>query len=802
MYSFLKAYLNNDKKILKEIKQVAFKIDSLKDEMAKLSDEQLAAKTDYLRDKIFKDKLSLDDILIEAYAVAREACGRKLGEYPYFVQLMGAVVLQFGDIAEMKTGEGKTLTAILPAYLNGLTKKGVHIITVNEYLSERDYNYARKVLEFLGLTVGLNSATISPEIKKKAYAADVTYTTNHELGFDYLRDNMVYNIDDKKVRSLNFAIIDEVDSILIDEARTPLIISGGTAKDSDLYIGADSFAKSLKRHHYQVDEEHKTVFLTEAGQNSLAKWYKIPNIYSFESSELIHLIQNALRANYVFKNGIEYIVRDNKIMLIDLFTGRIMENRSYSDGLQQAIQAKEKVEIEPENQIVATITYQNFFRLYEKISGMTGTAKTEEDEFRKIFNMRVIVVNTNKPIIRKDQKDLIFSSKQAKFKYITKKIKELHSKGVPILIGTTSVNISEEISEILTKEELPHNVLNAKNHTREAEIIAAAGTKSAITLSTNMAGRGTDIKISDEVVKLGGLYVMGTERHESRRIDNQLRGRSGRQGDPGISRFYLSIDDDLMVRFAGDKIRTIFKKFGDEAISSKLLTKALTNAQKKIEGLNYDTRKNLLEYDNILSQQRELIYSQRDKFLIATNTAQIIDDMIKHLVKLYIDESAETKPEGVFINLNTLKELILARLGIDLENNQYLDFNLLKPLISLPEKLLEKIHEVVYKKYYLIRSEVNPAQVDGFEKQLVLQVMDQNWIKHLTTIERLKHGIHFRSYAQKNPLQQFIEESSKIFEGLRDTIAKNILQIIFNHKEEHQNFILTPQDSKFEAKIS
>ncbi|WP_434414627.1 preprotein translocase subunit SecA [symbiont of Argiope bruennichi] len=768
---FIKNYFSNDYKILKEVKRIALEIEKLKEATSLLSDEELKAKTNIFLDLVQNKNKTLDDILVDAYAVCREACKRIHNQFPFFVQLMGAIVLHYGDIAEMKTGEGKTLTAILPIYLNALTKKGVHIVTVNEYLSERDYNFDRQVLEFLGISCGLNKASFSKELKKEAYSKDVTFSTNSEIGFDYLRDNMVKEYQEKCIRSLNYCIIDEVDSVLIDESRTPLIISGGIAVSESMYLEADNFAKSLYKEDYIIDEESRTASLSIQGQEKAKIYFQTDDLYSLSKKELIHCIQNALKANLIFANGVEYIVKHDEILLVDQFTGRIMEGRSYSEGLQQAIQAKERVKIEPETQVVATITYQNFFRLYSKISGMTGTAKTEEDEFRKIYNMRVIEIPTNKPLIRKDEKDLIFSSKSAKHKYLLKTIKELHEKGTPILIGTTNIDASEEVSRLLTKEQLPHNVLNAKNHFREAEIIERAGQYKNITISTNMAGRGTDIKLGEKVEELGGLHVIGTERHESRRIDNQLRGRSGRQGDKGYSVFLLSIEDELFVRFAGDKLRSLFSKMGDNVIQSRLLSKSLTQAQKKIEGMNYDSRKDILEFDNIISQHRELVYAQRDKILLLTDFLPIIEEMIKYYCNSVVKKNTDIVDGEKIVNLNNLKEVVLSDLKIEISFKKFID------IPFEVEKINNSLYHKIYQKYYLKRSINNENVVNKFEKFIVLNALDILWIDHLTQMSILRYGIHLRGYAQKNPLQQYIEDGSKIFENFRREVARKIIGV-------------------------
>lgn len=609
----------SDSRLIRRYGKTADQIMLLDKKMQQLSDADFPLKTQEFKDRITNGEL-VDNLLIEAYALVREAAFRRLGLKAYRVQLVGAIILNAGDIAEMRTGEGKTLVGIFPAYLNALTGKGVHIVTVNEYLSQRDSEINGQVFDLLGITVGLNKSHLSKDGKRYAYAQDVTYTTNAEVGFDYLRDNMVQDAGSKVQRELNYAIIDEADSILIDEARTPLIISGGSAMRINMYMLADKFVKGLTQaEDVEIDLESKQVFLNEKGMQKAKDYFSLDNLFDLSNTELFHLIMNALKANFTFKEGVEYTVKDNEIVLIDQFTGRIMDGRSYSDGLQQAIQAKENVRVEEETMTLATITYQNFYRLYAKLAGMTGTAKTEEEEFIKIYNTRIVVTPTNKPIIRKDETDYIFGTKNAALKKLIEEAKLINSQGNPILIGTTSVESSEQIARYLDKAKLRYEMINAKNHAREAEIVAKAGQKGAITLSTNMAGRGTDIKLSQEVRELGGLVVLGVERNEARRIDNQLRGRSGRQGDPGRSRFFISMEDEMMVRFTSPKMRKNFLKLGDDHIKSRILTRSVTNAQKKLEGLNFDQRKDVLDYDNILAQQREIMYSQRDSILFATN---------------------------------------------------------------------------------------------------------------------------------------------------------------------------------------
>ena len=607
--NFLEKLFNGDKKRLEEIRQLALKVDALKDNVASLDDTQLKQKTEEFKERIRVGE-SLDDLLPEAFAVAREAAKRVIGEFPYLVQIMGGIVLHQGDIAEMKTGEGKTLTSVLPVYLNALGGQGVHIVTVNEYLAGRDAKWMGAIHEFLGLSVGLNIRALTPAQKRAAYRCDITYTTNAETGFDYLRDNMVTKIEERVLRPLNMALVDEVDSILIDESRTPLIISGGQKQTAQLYIQADRFVKSLvEEEGYIVDVKSKTVQLTEEGVHQAERQFKVNNLYDITHTHLVHHLHQALKANYTMANDVEYVVQDNEIIIVDQFTGRLMKGRQYSDGLHQALEAKENVPIKQETSTMATITYQNFFRLYSKLCGMTGTAKTEEEEFMTIYNMRVVEIPTNRPIVREDYPDAIYGTQKAKFQALMEEIKERHASGQPVLVGTIAVETSEFIAKMLTQNKIRHEVLNAKNHAREAEIIAKAGQKGSITIATNMAGRGTDIKLGEGVRELGGLAVLGSERHESRRIDNQLRGRAGRQGDPGYSRFYVSVQDELMVRFGSERYSTLFNQLGDQAVESKIVTKSITSAQKRVEGVNFDVRKTLLEYDDVLRQQRETIYN-------------------------------------------------------------------------------------------------------------------------------------------------------------------------------------------------
>ena len=634
--SLFRKMFDFDEKELRRFDKIADEILKLDDEYSKLSDDELKKKTEEFKNRL-NDGEDFDDILVEAFATAREACYRVIKEKPYKVQLIGGLALHYGNIAEMKTGEGKTLTSVMPAYLNALGGQGVHIVTVNEYLAERDSKWMGQIHEFLGLTVGLNLRDLTPSEKRAEYDKDILYSTNNEIGFDYLRDNMAIRKEDRvQQRGLNYAIVDEVDSILIDEARTPLIISGGFLENKNLYIDADRFAKSLNYDTDIVyDAKLKRSNLSEEGMKKAEKYFKVDNLYDVNNSTLVHFINQALHANYSQKNDVDYVVKDGKIVIVDQFTGRLMPGRAFSDGLHQAIEAKEGVEIQQETKTLATITFQNLFRMYNKLSGMTGTAKTEEEEFREIYNMYVIAIPTNKPVIREDMADLIYASKKSKFKAIIDEIAERHEKGQPVLVGTIAIETSEEISNLLKKRGIPHEVLNAKNHAREAEIIAKAGEKGSVTIATNMAGRGTDIKLGEGVKELGGLCVIGTERHESRRIDNQLRGRSGRQGDPGFTQFYIAMDDELMIRFGSEKIKNILQSTGIDdgmVIRSKMFSRSVASAQKRVEGNNYDMRKSVLQYDDVMNKQRELIYGKRNNILDSDSIhEEILKSMYNHV---------------------------------------------------------------------------------------------------------------------------------------------------------------------------
>ena len=654
MVNILKKLYNNDKRELKKFEKIASKVESHAEEYGQLSDEELQAKTPEFRDRI-KNGESLDSLLPEAFAVSREGAKRVLGLYPFHVQVLGGIALHYGNIAEMMTGEGKTLTATMPVYLNALTGKGVHVVTVNEYLSSRDAEEMGQLYKWLGLTVGLNLNAMSPDEKREAYSCDVTYSTNSELGFDYLRDNMVVYKEQMVQRELNYAIIDEVDSILIDEARTPLIISGEAEQANGDYIRADRFVKTLQEDKsdddadddkdygdYKIDWPTKTISLTRTGIQKACDHFGLKNLYDVENQKLVHHIDQALRANYIMLKDIDYVVQDGEVLIVDSFTGRVMQGRRYSDGLHQAIEAKEGVKIQEESKTQATITYQNFFRMYKKLAGMTGTAKTEEEEFREIYNMQVITIPTNRPLIRKDNPDILYPTLSSKFAAVVNEIKERHSNGQPVLVGTVAVESSERLSKLLDKEGIPHAVLNAKNHAKEAQIIMNAGQRGAVTIATNMAGRGTDIKLGPGVKELGGLSVIGTERHESRRIDNQLRGRSGRQGDPGVTRFYLSLEDDLMKRFGGDRVKDFLDRLSDndddKVIESRLITRQVESAQKRVEGNNYDTRKQTLQYDDVMRIQREIIYGERMQVIGEEKSLKdVLIPMIRRTINSQVD---------------------------------------------------------------------------------------------------------------------------------------------------------------------
>ena len=757
---FFKKIFDHEYKQLEKFRKIADQVIALEDEYAKLSDKKLQAKTEEFRKRL-ADGETLEDIKVEAFATAREAAFRVIGERAYYVQILGGLAIHYGNIAEMKTGEGKTLTATMPAYLNALTGEGVHIITVNEYLAGRDAEWMGEVYRFLGLTVGVNYRELTPSEKKEAYNCDILYSTNNEIGFDYLRDNMVIKASDRVARPFNFVIIDEVDSVLIDEARTPLIISGGHMQSANLYIQTDKFVKGLKENEgYIYDEQTKATILDQTGIEKAEKAFKVNNLYDIENTNLVHFINQALKANFSMKKDFDYVVEDDKIIIVDPFTGRLMQGRSYSDGLHQAIEAKEGVTINEETKTLATITFQNLFRMYKKLAGMTGTAKTEEEEFRDIYNMYVICIPTNKPVIRKDYGDLLFATQEGKFNAIVKEIKERHATGQPILVGTVAVETSELISEKLKKAKVPHEVLNAKNNAREAEIIAKAGEKGSVTIATNMAGRGTDIKINDEVKELGGLCVIGTERHESRRIDNQLRGRSGRQGDPGFSQFCVSFEDDLMVRFGTDKAKGLLARMGfdgEAAIRNKMLSNSIESAQKRVEGNNFDVRKTLLEYDNVINEQREVIYEKRNEILDSESIHETILESFHNFVEDVFyehmedgDLSQEDKEE--------IATYFSEMLGTEISTSEYEEKDLDSTIEYLYGRLVEN---------YESKIEDVPAEiVNEFEKAITLRVIDTYWMEHINTMSHLREGIYLRGYAQENPLRAYKSEGYEMFDSL------------------------------------
>ena len=777
--NILRSLFDHEYKELKKFRSIADKIELLKDEYSNLSDGDLKNKT-----TIFKERLNagetLEDILVEAFATAREAAKRTIGEYPFYVQLLGGIAIHYGNIAEMKTGEGKTLTTVLPAYLNSLTGKGVHVITVNEYLTLRNAEWMGKVFEFLGVTVGVNLRELTPSEKKKEYDKDILYTTNNELGFDYLRDNMVVKKENRVQRGLNFAILDEVDSILIDEARTPLIISGGHMESKNLYNSADIFVKTLiKEQDYTIDEKTKSVSLSEEGSDKACKYFKLDNLYDISNTALVHHIDQALKANYAMQRDVDYVVQDNEVIIVDQFTGRLMKGRAFSEGLHQAIEAKEGVKIQDETKTLATITFQNLFRMYNKLSGMTGTAKTEEEEFRNIYNMFVIQIPTNREVIREDLADLVFATKKAKFNAIVEEIEKRHKMGQPILVGTIAIETSELVSKMLDKKGIKHEVLNAKNHAREAEIIAKAGEKNSVTIATNMAGRGTDIKLGDGVRELGGLCVIGTERHESRRIDNQLRGRAGRQGDPGVSQFFVSLEDELMVRFGTDRIKALMQSagFDEQAIRSKIFTSSIEGAQKRVEGNNFDIRKQLLQYDNVMNEHREIIYRKRNEILdqesIHENVLNSFKDYINNIVIQYLNSEEETRYEELtdYINKNLLKT---KKIKLSQIENKTI------------EEATEIIYELLNEDYEEKIKEMPWELVNEFEKAIALRVIDTNWMNHINNMEHLKEGIGLRGYANEDPLQAYIKEGYQIFDNMMAKISEEISMFLLR-AEVRQN---------------
>ena len=783
MANILKTIIENDKGELRRLEKMADKVLNYESQMAAMSDEELKAKTDEFKERYNKGE-SLDSLLYEAFAVVREAAKRVLGLFPYKVQVMGGIVLHHGDVPEMRTGEGKTLTATMPVYLNALAGKGVHVVTVNEYLTERDATEMGELYSWLGLSVGINLAAKSPMEKKEAYLCDITYSTNSEIGFDYLRDNMVVRAENMVQRPLNYALVDEVDSILIDEARTPLIVSGANAVEtSQLYHMADHFVKSLDKDDYIIDVQSKTIGLSDSGIDKAESYFKLENLYDIENVALTHFIDNALRANYIMILDIDYVVsEEQEILIVDQFTGRTMEGRRYSDGLHQAIEAKEGVPIQDETKTSASITYQNLFRMYKKLAGMTGTGKTEEEEFREIYNIRVIPIPTNRPIQRIDHSDLLYASLDAKFKAVVEDVKARYQKGQPVLVGTVAVETSDFLSKKLVEAGVPHEVLNAKNHYREAQIIMNAGQRGAITIATNMAGRGTDIKLGEGVRELGGLCVIGTERHESRRIDNQLRGRSGRQGDPGESQFYLSLEDDLMKRFGSERLKGVFERLNmsDEAIESRMLTRQVEAAQKRVEGNNYDTRKQVLQYDDVMREQREIIYAQRYDVITADrDLAPEIHAMIRRTIGRIVDAHARSKEDEKleailnFAKYNLLPEDSISRSDLAGLSDQ-----------AIKDELFQRALKVYDSQVAKLRDE---DAVKEFQKVLILRVVDNKWTDHIDALDQLRNAVGLRGYAQNNPVVEYQAEGFRMFNDMIGSIEFDVTRLMMKaqiHEQE------------------
>ena len=785
MANILRTIIENDKGELRKLEKMANKVIAYSDQMAALSDEELKAKTDEFKQR-YQNGESLDDLLYEAFAVVREGAKRVLGLYPYPVQIMGGIVLHHGDVPEMRTGEGKTLTATMPVYLNALAGEGVHVVTVNEYLTERDATEMGELYSWLGLSVGINLAAKSPAEKREAYACDITYSTNSEIGFDYLRDNMVVRAENMVQRPLNYALVDEVDSILIDEARTPLIVSGPVSSETNqLYHMADSFVKSLNKDDYIIDVPSKTIGLSDSGIDKAESYFKLDNLYDIENVALTHFIDNALRANYIMILDIDYVVsEEQEILIVDQFTGRTMEGRRYSDGLHQAIEAKEGVPVQDETKTSASITYQNLFRMYKKLSGMTGTAKTEEEEFRETYNIRVIPIPTNRPIARIDHEDLLYPSLESKFKAVVEDVKERHLKGQPVLVGTVAVETSDYLSKKLVAAGIPHEVLNAKNHYREAQIIMNAGQRGAVTIATNMAGRGTDIKLGEGVRELGGLCVIGTERHESRRIDNQLRGRSGRQGDPGESQFYLSLEDELMRRFGSERIKAVLDRFKlseeESVIKSKMFTRQVEAAQKRVEGNNYDTRKQVLQYDDVMREQREIIYAERHDVITANrDLAPEIHAMIKRTIDRFVDGNSRAPQEEKLDSiLYFAKYNLVPEESISLSDLQGLSDEEIKA--NLYERALEVYNSQIAK----LRDE---EAVREFQKVLILRVVDNKWTDHIDTLDQLRNAVGLRGYAQNNPVVEYQSESFRMFNDMIGSIEFDVTRLMMKaqiHEQE------------------
>ena len=784
MANILKKWIESDRRELRRINKIANKVESYAKQMSELTDEQLQAKTDEFRER-YKKGESLDHMLPEAFAVSREGAKRVLGLYPFHVQIMGGIVLHEGNIAEMRTGEGKTLTATMPVYLNAISGKGVHVITVNEYLSKRDATEMGQLYNWLGCSVGINNSEMSPDQKREAYKADIMYSTNSEIGFDYLRDNMAVYKEDQVQRGLNYALVDEVDSILIDEARTPLIISGPGTGTSKLYKQTDRFVKQLKKDvDYKIDLESKTVSLTDEGIKKAEKYFNLKNLYDPENTALTHHLDQALRANYIMLLDKDYVVQDGEVLIVDSFTGRVMEGRRFSDGLHQAIEAKEGVEIQEENKTMANITYQNLFRMYNKLAGMTGTAKTEQEEFREIYNMETITIPTNRPVQRKDEPDLLYPTLQSKFAAVVDRIKKLHAKGQPILVGKVAVETSEYLSQLLDKENIPHVVLNAKNHAKEAEIVKNAGQKGAVTIATNMAGRGTDIKLGPGVREIGGLAVIGTERHESRRIDNQLRGRSGRQGDPGLSQFYLSLEDDLMKRFGGDRIKAFLERMKvndeDAVIKSRFLTHQVESAQKRVEGNNYDSRKNVLQYDDVMREQREIIYKERQQIITEDKSLKwVLMPMFRRTIQREVDQHTlgDKKDWDLQGIVDFAEEVLIKPDTITVKD---LEGKSPQEMVDYLMTFAQGVYKEKQKQLY------DPAQMLEFEKVVILRVVDSHWTDHIDIMDQFRQSVGLRGYGQLNPLVEYQTAGYHMFEQMIADIEYETTRL-FMKSEIRQN---------------
>ncbi|MCZ0704131.1 preprotein translocase subunit SecA [Natronobacillus azotifigens] len=774
MRGLLKKMFDGNQRQLNQLQKSVDEIEALESEYEQLSDYAIQEKTSEFK-KRYQDGETLDDLMVEAYALVREASKRVLNMRPFPVQLLGAIVLHGGDIAEMKTGEGKTLSSTMPAYLNALSGKGVHIITVNEYLADRDAREMGQLFEFLGLTVGLNVNSLTKEQKREAYLADITYGTNNEFGFDYLRDNMVLYKNQMVQRPLHFAIIDEVDSILIDEARTPLIISGSARKSASLYQQANAFVRTLKKEaDFSFDEKTKGVQLTEEGINKAENFFGVENLFDLENVTLTHHINQALKAHASMHRDTDYVVEEGEVVIVDQFTGRLMKGRRYSDGLHQAIEAKEGLQIQNESMTLASITFQNYFRMYEKLAGMTGTAKTEEEEFRNIYNMNVLAIPTNKPIVRDDRPDLIFKTIDGKYRAVVEEIKKRNQSGQPVLVGTVAVETSELISQLLKRAGVNHNVLNAKNHYREAEIIENAGQLGSVTIATNMAGRGTDIKLGKGVIELGGLAVIGTERHESRRIDNQLRGRSGRQGDPGVTQFYLSMEDNLMRRFGSDNMRAVMERLGmddSQPIESKVISRAVESAQKRVEGNNFDARKNILSYDDVLREQREIIYKQRFDVIDSDNLREIIETMIESVVTETVQTHTQDDDHQEW-DLHAITEYVHANL---VEENYLTEADLKD---KEPDEIIAFIMDKVREKYVEKEADLGPEQMREFEKVILLRSVDTKWMDHIDQMDQLRQGIHLRAYGQNDPLREYQMEGFAMFEQMVASINEDVARYV------------------------